>query len=76
MGNWVHTENSEKGTANELSKYFFNLEKAGKIYLPNLRATENLYLFSDYIRNKNQEHPQKETLKLKVLLSSACHFSS
>ena len=55
MGNWSHNENSERGLANELSRYIYNLENDSKIHLPNLRHSNNLYIFSDYSNNKDQQ---------------------
>ena len=55
MGNWSHNENSERGLANELSRYIYNLENDNKIYLPYLRHSNKLYIFSDYSSNKDQQ---------------------
>jgi hypothetical protein len=55
MGIWSHKENSEKGTVNLLSNYIYGLENSGRIYLPDLREADNLYLFSDYSGSKDQQ---------------------
>jgi hypothetical protein len=55
MGKWVHKESLERGFANELSRYIYNQEGLGKIYLPNLKESDNLYLFSDYSYNSEQQ---------------------
>ena len=55
MGNWFHKENLERGTVNSVSSYIYKLENSGKIYLPDLRQADNLYLFSDYSGNKDQQ---------------------
>ena len=55
MTTWQHIENPRKGMVNEISSFINELEKDGKIFLPDLRQTENLYLFSDYSANKDQK---------------------
>lgn len=55
MEKWSHKENLERGFANELSRYIYNKENLGKIYLPNLKESDNLYLFSDYSYNSEQQ---------------------
>lgn len=55
MKQWIHIENSERGTANQLSSFISELEFANKISLPDLRQTNKLFIFSDYSGNKAQE---------------------
>jgi hypothetical protein len=55
MKNWMHIENSAKGFVNDLSRYIENREDNCEIYLPNLRETKALYLFSDYSGSKKQQ---------------------
>ena len=55
MENWSHKENLERGFANELSRYIYTKENLGEIYLPNLKESDNLYLFSDYSYNTEQQ---------------------
>ena len=54
MANWMHVENQITGMVNELSRFINHLEKEGKIFLPNLRDAQSLYIFSDYSGNKVQ----------------------
>jgi hypothetical protein len=55
MKQWVHIDNSERGTANQLSNFIDELEFTKKISLPNLRQTNKLFIFSDYSGSKTQE---------------------
>jgi hypothetical protein len=71
LGNWFHKENPERGTVNSLSNYIYTLENSGKIYLPNLRETDRLYLFSDYSGSKDQQ-----LISYSVLILDENSFSS
>lgn len=55
MKNWKHINNTEKGMVNELSDFINDLEYSDKIFLPDLRNADRLYIFSDYSANKNQK---------------------
>ncbi len=52
---WNHIDTKEKGLVNELSDYINGLESSQKIFLPDLRDADNLYIFSDYSGNKDQQ---------------------
>ena len=54
MKHWNHI-NSNKGMVNELSDFINELENSRKIFLPNLQPANNLYIFSDYSSNKEQQ---------------------
>ncbi len=53
MGNWSHIENLGRGTVNSLSNFIQKLENTGRIYFPDLKQSDKLYLFSDYSGDKN-----------------------
>lgn len=55
MKYWTHIDTKEKGLVNELSDYINGLENSQKIFLPDLRESDNLYIFSDYSGNKDQQ---------------------
>jgi hypothetical protein len=55
MKNWRHIDNLEKGIVNELSDFIDKLEYSEKVFLPDLRQADNLYIFSDYSANKDQQ---------------------
>lgn len=52
---WKHINNKERGMVNELSDYIDGLENSQKIFLPDLRQADNLYLFSDYSGSNDQQ---------------------
>ncbi len=53
MDNWSHIENIGRGTVNSLSNFIKKLENTGRIYFPDLKKSDKLYLFSDYSGDKN-----------------------
>ncbi len=55
MKYWKHINNEDRGMVNELSDYISGLENSQKIFLPDLRQADNLYLFSDYSGNNDQQ---------------------
>ena len=55
MKNWKHIDKKERGIVNELSSYINGLENSQSIFLPDLRDSDNLYIFSDYSGNKDQQ---------------------
>jgi hypothetical protein len=55
MKNWKHINNTKKGIVNELSDFINDLENSKKIFLPDLRDSDKLYIFSDYSANRNQK---------------------
>src|SRR5258706_7203315 len=52
---WNHVDTKEKGLVNELSDYINELENSRKIFLPDFREADDLYIFSDYSGNKDQQ---------------------
>lgn len=55
MKYWKHINNEDRGMVNELSDYIGGLENSQKIFLPDLRQADNLYLFSDYSGSNDQQ---------------------
>ncbi len=55
MKYWKHINNENRGMVNELSDYIGGLENSQKIFLPDLRQADNLYLFSDYSGSNDQQ---------------------
>ena len=55
MKYWKHINNEDRGMVNELSDYIGGLENSQKIFLPDLRQADNLYLFSDHLCSNDQQ---------------------
>lgn len=54
MNHWRHIDNPDKGLVNEVSDYINKLGNSQKVFLPDLRKADNLFIFSDYSINKDQ----------------------
>ena len=72
MKNWAHKENLEGGLLNFLSNFINELEDSGKIYFPDLRDADKIYIFSDY----SGDHRDQKLIAYSILILDEKSFKS